>query len=40
MAFAVAALSAQGETRIHDAECADVSFPDFWKTLMDVARFS
>jgi 3-phosphoshikimate 1-carboxyvinyltransferase len=30
MAFAVAALSAEGETRIHDAECADVSFPGFW----------
>ena len=27
MAFAVAALAAQGETRIHNAECADVSFP-------------
>jgi 3-phosphoshikimate 1-carboxyvinyltransferase len=39
MAFAVAALSAQGETRIHDAECADVSFPDFWKILQKIARF-
>jgi 3-phosphoshikimate 1-carboxyvinyltransferase len=33
MAFAVAALTAQGETRIHDAECADVSFPGFWDAL-------
>jgi 3-phosphoshikimate 1-carboxyvinyltransferase len=33
MAFAVAALTAQGETRIHDAECADISFPGFWETL-------
>jgi 3-phosphoshikimate 1-carboxyvinyltransferase len=40
MAFAVAALSAQGETRIHDAECADVSFPDFWKILRNIVRFS
>jgi 3-phosphoshikimate 1-carboxyvinyltransferase len=40
MAFAVAALSAQGETRIHEAECADVSFPGFWSVLSDVARFA
>jgi len=33
MAFAVAALTAQGETRIHDAECADISFPGFWQAL-------
>ena len=33
MAFAVAALAAQGETHIHDAECADVSFPGFWDAL-------
>jgi 3-phosphoshikimate 1-carboxyvinyltransferase len=33
MAFAVAALAARGETRIHDAECADVSFPGFWDAL-------
>ncbi len=36
MAFAVAALSAQGETRIHDAECADISFPGFWQTLRKI----
>jgi 3-phosphoshikimate 1-carboxyvinyltransferase len=40
MAFAVAALSAHGETRIHDAECADVSFPGFWGALKEIARFS
>jgi 3-phosphoshikimate 1-carboxyvinyltransferase len=40
MAFGVAALSAQGETRIHDAECTDVSFPDFWKILRNIVRFS
>lgn len=38
MAFAVAGLSARGETRIHDAECADVSFPGFWATLRSVIR--
>ncbi|NLT68494.1 MAG: 3-phosphoshikimate 1-carboxyvinyltransferase [Acidobacteria bacterium] len=38
MAFAVAALAAKGETRIIDAECADVSFPGFWETLAGVAR--
>ncbi len=33
MAFAVAGMAAEGETRIHDAECAAVSYPDFWNTL-------
>ena len=37
MAFAVAALGAQGETEIDDAECASVSFPEFWQVL-DAAR--
>jgi 3-phosphoshikimate 1-carboxyvinyltransferase len=37
MAFAIAALTARGETRIHDAECADVSFPGFWDTLRAAA---
>ena len=37
MAFAVAALAAHGETRIHDAECADVSFPGFWDALRKTA---
>jgi 3-phosphoshikimate 1-carboxyvinyltransferase len=38
MAFAVAGLTAHGETRIHDAECANVSFPDFWSTLKTITR--
>jgi 3-phosphoshikimate 1-carboxyvinyltransferase len=38
MAFAVAGLAAQGETRIREAECADVSFPGFWHTLKAVVR--
>jgi 3-phosphoshikimate 1-carboxyvinyltransferase len=33
MAFAVAALGAEGETLIRDAECAAVSYPDFFITL-------
>jgi 3-phosphoshikimate 1-carboxyvinyltransferase len=38
MAFAVAGLSAEGETRIHDAECAGVSFPGFWDALRAVIK--
>jgi 3-phosphoshikimate 1-carboxyvinyltransferase len=33
MSFAVAGLTASGETRIHRAECADVSFPGFYDQL-------
>jgi 3-phosphoshikimate 1-carboxyvinyltransferase len=33
MALAVAALGAEGETTIRDAECVGVSFPAFFKTL-------
>ncbi len=33
MAFAVAALAAEGESVIRDAEAASVSFPEFWDTL-------
>jgi 3-phosphoshikimate 1-carboxyvinyltransferase len=33
MAFAVAALGADGNTTIRDAECAAVSYPDFFSTL-------
>ncbi|NWG12004.1 MAG: 3-phosphoshikimate 1-carboxyvinyltransferase [Acidobacteria bacterium] len=36
MAFAVAGLAAEGETRIHDAGCADVSYPGFFDTLAEV----
>jgi len=36
MAFAVAALFADGETEIVGAECADVSFPEFFQTLFKV----
>jgi 3-phosphoshikimate 1-carboxyvinyltransferase len=36
MAFAIAGLSAHGTTRIHNAECADVSFPGFWDSLQSI----
>ncbi len=36
MAFAVAALSADGPCVIHGAEAASVSFPEFWDTLAAI----
>jgi len=33
MALAVAGLAAEGETEIEEAECASVSFPEFWDVL-------
>jgi 3-phosphoshikimate 1-carboxyvinyltransferase len=36
MAFAVAALAADGETTIDEAEAASISFPEFWDTLARV----
>ncbi len=33
MALAVAALAAEGETAIEEAECASVSYPEFWDVL-------
>jgi 3-phosphoshikimate 1-carboxyvinyltransferase len=36
MAFAVAALRADGESVIHGAEAASVSFPEFWTKLTEV----
>jgi 3-phosphoshikimate 1-carboxyvinyltransferase len=37
MAFAVAALAADGESIIENAEAASVSFPEFWDTLRAIA---
>jgi 3-phosphoshikimate 1-carboxyvinyltransferase len=37
MAFAVAALAADGESTIENAEAASVSFPEFWDTLRSIA---
>jgi 3-phosphoshikimate 1-carboxyvinyltransferase len=38
MAFAVAALAADGESTIDNAEAASVSFPEFWKILNEIAQ--
>jgi 3-phosphoshikimate 1-carboxyvinyltransferase len=38
MAFAIAGLCAERETRIHEAECADVSFPGFWDALLKAVN--
>jgi 3-phosphoshikimate 1-carboxyvinyltransferase len=38
MAFAVAALRAQGETKIHGAEAASISFGEFWEMLDRIAE--
>jgi 3-phosphoshikimate 1-carboxyvinyltransferase len=38
MAFAIAALKAEGETLIHGADCANISFPEFWDLLDNVSE--
>jgi 3-phosphoshikimate 1-carboxyvinyltransferase len=38
MAFAVAGLFAEGETKIINAECAAVSFPEFFDVLKSIAK--
>ena len=38
MAFAVAALGAEGATTIRDAECAGVSYPTFYDDLARVTE--
>lgn len=38
MAFAVAALRAEGETEIQGADAAAISFPEFWEMLQQVAE--
>ncbi len=37
MAFAVAALAADGESSIDNADAASVSFPEFWNILREIA---
>ena len=37
MAFAVAALAADGESTIDNADAASVSFPEFWNILQQIA---
>ena len=38
MAFAVAALAADGECSIHNAEAASVSYPEFYDTLRSITQ--
>ena len=33
MAFAIAGLASEGETRIHNSQCVDVSYPEFFQTI-------
>ncbi len=37
MAFALAGLIADGETEIRQAECADISYPQFWQELIQIS---
>ncbi len=38
MSFAVAALAAEGPTQICNAGCVDISYPDFYRTLLGLCR--
>jgi 3-phosphoshikimate 1-carboxyvinyltransferase len=38
MAFAIAALRAEGETIIHGAESARISYPEFFEVLEGIAE--
>ncbi len=38
MAFSIAALRAQGDTLIHHAECAQISFPEFYDSLERITE--
>ena len=38
MAWAVASLVARGEMQIHDSQCVDVSYPDFWRDLQLISE--
>jgi 3-phosphoshikimate 1-carboxyvinyltransferase len=38
MTFAIAALAAEGETEILDAECVDISYPQFYRDLLSLGR--
>lgn len=40
MAMGIAGLAASGETTVLEAECAQVSFPDFWSQLADVTQYA
>ena len=36
MAFSIAALAAEGRTRILDSQCVDVSYPSFYDTFEEL----
>ena len=38
MAFAVAALAADGECTIENSDAASVSYPEFYQTLREIAQ--
>lgn len=38
MTWAIAGLAATGETTLHGAEAVDVSYPEFWNTLAQIAE--
>lgn len=38
MTFAIAALAAEGETEILDAECVDISYPAFYQDMLSLTR--
>ncbi|RQV97416.1 3-phosphoshikimate 1-carboxyvinyltransferase, partial [bacterium] len=37
MAFAIAGLNAKGTTEIHSADCAAISYPEFWEDLVKLS---
>ena len=39
MSFAVAAMIADGKTEIKDAECVDISYPDFYRDLVALSAY-
>ena len=38
MTFAAAALAAEGETEIKDADCVDISYPEFYRELERLTK--
>ena len=38
MTFAIAALAAEGETEIKDADCVDISYPEFYRELERLTK--
>ena len=38
MSFAIASLAADGETEIRDAECVNISYPEFYRDLKSLLQ--